>query len=319
MNEIRLFKEKFDSYLKDYLNKKIENIATFSKDPTILNYVKYIKKIILAGGKRIRPYIAFLMHEALGGKEVENVLKLLVSLELFHSFCLVHDDIMDKADLRHSVPTAHKYIKDKLSKEKRLNDLKHTGNSVSILLGDLLFSWSQEILNLNAEFDQKTMHKVKTLFYQMANEVIIGQMIDVDTTTRGKVSKELIDEKIRLKTAGYSFIKPLQIGAALSGKDNLDIQKFCQEFGLTMGIAFQTQDDLFDITSNEKQLQKTTSSDKSQNQHTYFSYYKSADEGKRVIKENFDKAKKLIEKLRTEKIYKQKFIDLIETIERRTS
>jgi len=318
MNELEIFKQKFDHYLKGYLNKKIGNIANYTKDPSILNYIKYIKKIILAGGKRIRPYIASLTYEALGGKERERTLKLLVFLELFHSFCLVHDDIMDKASLRHNVSTIHKYILDMLSQQKRLNDLKHTGNSVSILAGDLLFNWSQEILNLNTEFNQKIMQKVKTLFYEMTDEVIVGQMIDVDITTRSKVSKDLIDEKTRLKTAGYSFIKPLQIGAALSTKENIDIQKFCFDFGLTMGIAFQTQDDLLDITSSTKQLGKTTSLDEPNRQRTYFSYYKSADEGKRIIKENFDKAKKLIENLRTEKIYKQKFIDLIETIERRT-
>ena len=317
MNEIKLFKKQFDPYLKDCLDKKIENITNYTKDPSILNYVKYIKKIILAGGKRIRPYIAYLMYKALEGEEKEKTLKLLVFLELFHVFCLVHDDIMDKANLRHNVSTIHKYILDTLRKQKRINDLRHTGNSQAILAGDFLFSWSQEILNLNTEFNQKIMQKVKTLFCEMVDEVIVGQMIDVDITTRSKVSKDLIDEKTRLKTAGYSFIKPLQIGAALSGKDNINIQKFCKEFGLTIGIAFQAQDDLLDITSSTKQLGKTASLDKSNRQHTYFSHYKSNNGGKRIIRENFDKAKKLIENLRTEKIYKQKFLNLVKIIEQR--
>ena len=163
------------------------------------------------------------------------------------------------------------------------------------------------------------MHKVKTFFYEMVDEVCIGQMIDVDITTRKKVSKDLIDEKTRLKTAGYSFIKPLQIGAALSGKDNIGIQKFCKEFGLRMGTAFQTQDDLLDITSSAKQLGKTVSLDASQHKRTYFNYYKSADEGKRIIKENLDKAKKLIKKLPIEKFYIQKFLNLVKIIEERQS
>lgn len=318
MNDIKIFKEKFDPYLRDYLDKKIENIANYTKDSSILNYVKYIKKIILAGGKRIRPYIAFLMYEALGGKEKEKTLKLLVSLELFHSFCLVHDDIMDKANLRHNLSTIHNYILVTLSKQNRLNDLKHTGNSQAILIGDLLFSWSQEILNLNKDFNQKIIDKVRKLSYEMVEEVIVGQMIDVDITTRSKVSKGLIDEKTRLKTSGYSFTKPLQVGAVLSGRQTDEIKKFCKEFGLRMGIAFQTQDDLLDITSNEKQLQKTTSSDKSQNQHTYFTYFKSLDAGREIIKKNFTQAKDLVRKLSIKEDAKKRFLNLIELIQTRT-
>lgn len=318
MNDLQKFKEKFDPYIQKRLEQKIKNISTYTKDSSVLSYLKYIETVVMSGGKRIRPYIAFLMYQVLAGKEIEKTLKFLVSLELSHSFCLVHDDIMDKADLRHKVPTVQKYITNKLYKEKRLNDLNHAGNSQAILIGDLLFSWSQEIINLNTEFDLETMQKVKRLFYEMVDEVIIGQMIDTDITTRNKVSKEFIDEKIRLKTAGYSFIKPLQVGASLAGRETNEVEKFCKEFGLRMGIAFQTQDDLLDITSSDKQLQKTTSSDKSQNQHTYFTYFKSLNEGKEVIAQNFKEAKELVQKLSINENAKKKFFDLIEIIQKRT-
>lgn len=306
MNDIELFKKKFDPYIRKCLDKKIGEVAKYTKDYLILDYVRYIKIIVLSGGKRIRPYIAYLMYEALGGKEERKAFQFLVSLELFHSFCLVHDDIMDKASLRHGTPTVHKYVVDALKKEKRLSDLKHAGNSQAILIGDLLFSWSQEILNLNKEFDQKIADKVKRLFYEMVDEVTVGQMIDVDITTRKTVSKELIDEKTRLKTAGYSFIKPFQIGAALAGKETSEVEKFCKEFGLRMGIAFQIQDDLFD------------SSDKSQNQHTYFTYFKSLEKGKKIIEKNFSEAKKLVNKLKIKDKEKKRFADLIEIMEKRT-
>jgi F0F1-type ATP synthase alpha subunit len=205
-----------------------------------------------------------------------------------------------------------------LKKEKRNGDFVHIGNSQAILLGDGLFTWSQEILNLNTDFDQKIMQNVKIHFYEMFDEVGVGQMIDVDIATRHNVSKELIDEKIRLKTAGYSFIKPLQIGASLAGRETNEVEKFCKEFGLRMGIAFQTQDDLLDITSNEKQLQKTTSSDKSQNQHTYFTYFKSLEVGKEIIEKNFTQAKDLVRNLSIKEDAKKRFFDLIEIIQTRT-
>jgi geranylgeranyl pyrophosphate synthase len=317
MDNLKIFKEKFDVYLKDYLDKKIKNISKFTKDPSILNYVNYLNENSLHGGKRIRPYLAYLMYQTLCEKKNEKIFELLVFLEIFHIYCLMHDDIMDKANLRHGIPTAHAYVSDYLKKGKRIGDFEHVGNSQAILLGDILLAWSQEIPSSNKEFPQEIIDKVQTIFYEMTDEVIVGQMIDVDMVTRKEVSKELIDEKTRLKTAGYSFINPLLIGAALCGKDNAEIKTFCQEFGLTMGMAFQTQDDLLDITSSEKKLGKTTSLDKSQNQHTYFTYFPSLEYGKKIIADNFDLAKKLVEKLKIENSHKQKFLDLVETIEKR--
>lgn len=318
MNDIELFKQKFDIYLKDYLDKKIKNISKFTKDPSILDYIHYLKKTSLSGGKRIRPYLAYLMYQSLEGKEDNRALKFLVFLEIFHIFCIIHDDIMDKASLRHKIPTSHAYISSKLKKEKRIGDLGHAASSQAILLGDILFSWAMENLNINTHLNSKIINKVIKLFYQMVDEVSVGQMLDVDITTRKKVSKDLIDDKTRLKTAGYSFIKPLLIGAVLSGKETNEVETFCKEFGLRMGIAFQTQDDLLDITSSDTKLGKTTSLDKSQNQHTYFTYFPSLQYGKKIIKDNFKKAKELVGKLKVESLYKQKFFNLIEIIEKRT-
>ena len=318
MKDLEIFKKKFDPYLKDYLNKKILDIRKYTKNKSVIDYINYAKKITIIAGKRIRPYIAYLMYESLGGKNMKNALKLLVSLEIFHSFGLMHDDIIDRGSLRHGTLTTHIYITNKLKKEKRQGDLIYIGNSQAILLGDILFSWAMEGLNTNTDFNPKIISKVIKLFYQMADEVIVGQMIDVDITTRDKVSKEFIDEKIRLKTASYTFIRPLEIGASLANSLTTSIEKFCQAFGLCLGIAFQTQDDLLDITSNEKKLQKTTSSDKSQNQHTYFTYFKSLEVGKEIIEKNFREAKELIQKLSINENAKKKFFDLIKLIQTRT-
>jgi geranylgeranyl diphosphate synthase, type I len=318
MEDLIAFKKKFDVLLEKYLNQKVQNISKFTGDPSVQNYINYLKKISLSGGKRIRPYLAYLIYQTLSDKEDNNVLKFLIFLEIFHIFCLIHDDIMDKSSLRHGIPTVNAYVLNYLKKEKRLGDLNHVGNSQAILLGDILLTWSQEIINSNKNFPQAIIHNVNKYFYRMVNEVSVGQMIDVDMATRENVSKELIDEKTRLKTAGYSFINPLLIGAALYGKDNDEIKKFCKEFGLAMGIAFQTQDDLLDVTSSDKKLGKTASLDQSQNQHTYFTYFPSLEYGKKIIAGNFKLAKELVRKLNVENLRKQKFFNLIEAIEKRS-
>lgn len=319
MDDLVKFKQRFDIYLEQYLNNKIKKIGEITEDSSILDYVNYLKKISLSGGKRIRPYFAYLMYRALKEKETDKALRLLVSLEVFHTFCLVHDDVIDKANLRHGIPTIHEYISPKLKREKRIGDLNHVGNSQATLLGDILFTWSQEILSLNKDFNPSILQKVKTYFHEMVDEVIIGQMIDVDMVTRIKVSKKLIDEKTRLKTAGYSFIKPLLIGAALSGNETKKTKRFCQEFGLAMGIAYQTQDDLLDIISSDSKLGKTTSLDKSQNQHTYFTYFPSLEDGKKIIAKNFKQAGNLIKNLSVNESGKKKFFDLVDFLQKRTS
>lgn len=319
MTELALFQERFNIHLKSFLDTKINSVTNHTKNPSIIGSINHAREIILGPGKRIRPYIAFLMYKSLGGQDDEEALKLLVGLEIFHSFGLTHDDIIDNGKLRHGEETSHTYITGKLKKEKRRGDLEHVGKSQAILIGDLLFTWSLEIISHNERFDPKRMEKVRSLFHEMAEEVAVGQMVDVDITTRTNVSKEDIDEKTRLKTAGYSFIKPLQIGAALSGNKTNEIVDFCKEFGLRMGIAFQTQDDLLDINSNDSELGKTSSLDKSQNQHTYFTHFQSSEYGKGVIKDNFRKAREAVEKLKLADDYKQQFFDLIEIIENRTS
>ncbi|MBF8249967.1 MAG: hypothetical protein HW400_568 [Candidatus Levybacteria bacterium] len=319
MNDLQLFKQRFDIYLEKYLDRKIKNISKFTNNSSILNYISYLKKNSLSGGKRIRPYLAYLMYKALGEKKEEQTLKFLVSLEIFHTFCLVHDDIMDKSGLRHGIPTAHTYITDMLKQEKRIGDLSHVGNSQAILLGDILLTWSQKIINSDKYFSQEIMKQVRAYFYEMVDEVSVGQMIDVDMVTRKKVSKELIDEKTKLKTAGYSFTKPLLIGAALSGKNTKEVEKFCKAFGLAIGIAFQTQDDLLDVISSDNKLGKTTSLDKSQNQHTYFTYFPSLVYGKKIISKNFKQARNLIKNSTFNESGKMKFFDLVDLVQKRTS
>jgi geranylgeranyl diphosphate synthase, type I len=320
MNELKTFKKVFDFYLAEYLDRKIKNLGKFTKDSSILNYIHYLKEISLSGGKRIRPYLAYLIYQALCEKEnKKEALAFLVFLEIFHTFCLIHDDIMDKSSLRHKIPTINSYVETLLKRDNRSGDLNHVGNSQAILLGDILFSWSQEIINTNKYFSSKIISKINEHFYDMVDEVCIGQMIDVDIVTRKNVLKNLIDEKTKLKTAGYSFIKPLLIGAALSGNTNKKIEDFCQNFGLTMGTAFQIQDDLLDMTSSEKILGKTTGLDKSQNQHTYFTYFPSLEYGKKIIGENFKQARKLIKNSSINENGKKRLFDLVSFLEERNS
>ncbi|MCL5435348.1 MAG: polyprenyl synthetase family protein [Patescibacteria group bacterium] len=292
MCDLKEFKKTFDPILKQYLDKKIAAFSENVNDPFILDIIAYSQKLIESGGKRIRPYVSYLMYAALGGKEKEKALELFISLELFHNFALIHDDIMDKSSERHGVKTVHKYVKEKLQKEGRTGDLKHIGNSQAILLGDILLVWAYSVFD-EIYFDENKLRDAKLFFNKMANDVILGQIIDIDITTRNDILKELIDKKDKLKTASYTFIRPLQIGAALINVDK-NTEQFCEDLGLNLGLAFQLQDDLLDSENTE-----------------------SKQEAVKKIEEYLEKAKKIIEKSKLTNNYKKEFHKFIETIKDR--
>lgn len=295
MNNLNLFKKEFDLYLKNYFDEKIKVIKDFTKDAFIIDYIKYAQKITLAGGKRIRPFIAYLAYLAFGGKEKEKSLRILMSLEILHMFALIHDDIMDKGSVRHGIRTSHIYIGEKLKKERMSKNYQNFGISQAILLGDLFFNWAAEIINLNSDFE-KSIQKIRKFFFDMADGTIVGQMLDVDSKSRQKITPTL-DSKINyLKTARYSFIYPLLIGASLAKELTPREEKFCKELGLALGIAFQSQDDIFDADQK----------------------YKDLGSQKDIIKNNLKNAKRIIENMEMEEKYKKKFMDLVEIIKKRT-
>ncbi len=292
MHNLKEFKKTFDPILKQYLDKKIETFSKNVSDPFILGIVNYSQKLIETGGKRVRPYIAYLMYKASGGKETEKALEFFVSLELFHNFALIHDDIMDKSSVRHGVQTVHEYVKEKLQKEGRSGDLSHIGNSQAIILGDILLAWAFSVFD-EVNFDENKLRSAKSFFNKMADDVFLGQVIDIDIASRKDIPKELIDKKDKLKTASYSFIRPLQIGASLIGIDK-NTEKFCYELGLNLGLAFQLQDDLLDSENTETKQ-----------------------EALRKIEEHLKNAKEIIEKSDLNENNKEEFYKLIDSLKNR--
>lgn len=241
MQDALAFKKRFDPVLRRILDRKIGEMKALSADSFTLEVIGYARKLLLSGGKRVRPYLAFLTYRAAGGKK--DILEILAGLELFHAFALVHDDIMDRGMERHGVPTTHRLY----------------GDGQAILLGDLLFNWAYELI---------APTEARDVFAKMVDEVILGQMLDVDAVNRKKVSDRFLEDKMRLKTASYTFIRPLQFGAALAGKRGLF--DWCERFGLPLGLAFQIQDDLLDLTASTSTLGKSAFNDIREGQKTVF-------------------------------------------------
>ncbi len=252
--ELREFKKEFDPLVSNFINNKILEISNDKELKFLKDSFLYLDKFI-SDGKRIRPFIAYLTYCSFGGKERKTILEILVFIELFHNFCLVHDDIMDNSSTRHGINTINQEF----------------GNSQAILIGDYLYSWAWEIAS-RLKLDRNQSVDLYNLFSEMTSEVFLGQAIDINLDKKEKVSNDIIFKKTLLKTSGYTFIKPMQIGLLLSDNYSNSNIKLLQNLGKNLGLAFQIQDDLLDIISDFNGKKKTLG-DMEEGKHTLISNY----------------------------------------------
>ncbi len=271
MMDLISFKKQFDPILEEFVSAKIREIRRYSHDHFILSLVNHGKSL-LKTGKRIRPYLAYVMYRSAGGKNTWSALQLFVFIELIHTFLLIHDDVIDRGRERRGVVTAHVFAANRLKKRRALGDHVHLGEGLAVVLGDLLYSWAVDLLQSSRQFPVTRLLAVQKVFAVMMDEVIVGEMIDVVTSSKKRISDQLLRTKLILKTARYSFVRPMQIGVALAGKSERLI-RFSERFGTSVGLAFQIQDDLFDLAATPWRTNKTVFTDLQTHQHTVFTQY----------------------------------------------
>jgi geranylgeranyl diphosphate synthase type I len=200
---------------------------------------------VTTGGKRIRPFLVEKLAQLYAPADVaEDWIEVCLAVELFHVFCLIHDDVIDKATARHGSDTIQQALL-KQSYENREHDSAHIANSQAILMGDILFNTVYQLFTQRVAAEP---HQIDLLrhFSQMVQEVCVGQIIDVDAMHKDNVGIEQITEKNLLKTAYYSIVRPLQLGALLA-KETADFP-ILAEVGRQLGLLYQLQDDLLDLT-----------------------------------------------------------------------
>ena len=206
-----------------------------------------IEYTLAAGGKRVRPQLAMIANQMFGGNN-EEVLPAALALEVFHNFTLLHDDVMDKADVRRGRPTVH---------------IKWNENT-AILSGDQMLIEAYKLLS-GVPADK--LPRVLQLFNKMATEICEGQQYDVDFESQEHVTIEEYLKMIRLKTS-VLLANALQTGAYIAGADE-QAQGDLYEFGINIGLAFQIQDDILDVWGDPKTFGKAVGGDISCNKKTF--------------------------------------------------
>ncbi len=227
----------FKVHLSSFLN-AMETEPKFLYEP--------VRYALSAGGKRIRPVLC-LMSAEMFGASADKAIDAALGLEIFHNFTLLHDDIMDKSDMRRGRPTVHK---------------KWTEN-IAILSGDLMSLVACKCAAKTAV----NREKVLETFLQTAIEICEGQQYDMDFETETDVSVDEYMKMINLKTA-VLLAGSLKVGALIAGASESDCENIYQ-YGRYAGLAFQLQDDLLDTYGNAAVFGKPIGGDIAENKKTF--------------------------------------------------
>ncbi len=226
------------------INDFIDQLPYERKPQSLYDPVKYVLSI---GGKRVRPVLMLLAYN-MYKEDPERILMPACALETYHNYTLLHDDLMDNADVRRGVPTVHR---------------KWDANT-AILSGDSMLVLAYHRM-LQCDGDKQP--EVMSLFTETALEIGEGQQYDMEFENRNDVTEAEYIEMIRLKTS-VLLACALKIGAILAGASSEDADNL-YKFGEQIGLAFQLQDDLLDVYGDPKVFGKAVGGDITCNKKTY--------------------------------------------------
>ncbi len=212
------------------------------------HYEKALNEMLKAGGKRFRPMLLLNVVKAYSPLLVKNAMSVAYAIELLHTYSLIHDDLpsMDNADLRRSMPTLHKTYDE----------------VTAILVGDALNTYAFEVLSETSFSDSTKIKLIKSLSKNGGlNGMVLGQAIDCHFENT-PLSVDDVKTLHKNKTAKL-IASSLEMGAIISNE--IDLSKKLYKFGLDLGLLFQIQDDILDVTQSSELAGKTTNNDGDKN------------------------------------------------------
>ena len=236
---------KISNYIS-FIEREIEALHLPKAPENLYDPLRYFLQL---EGKKIRPILTLLSSELFGEKK-ENVKHVAIAIELFHNFTLIHDDIMDRAPLRRGQPTVHHKWDD----------------NVAILSGDVMLVKAYQHLS---ETNSDVLPEVIKLFNKTAIEVCEGQQMDMDFEKMTNVSQDEYIKMIKLKTSVLLGCA-LKMGGIIC-KTSDENCRLIYDFGVSLGIAFQIQDDWLDLYGDQLKVGKQTGGDIIANKNTLLS------------------------------------------------
>lgn len=220
-----------------------------------------------AGGKRVRAVLTWWGYELAGGGDAEAVAAAAGSVELLHAAALVHDDIIDDSETRRGRPAIHARFRDAHVRSRMNGDSALYGTGAGIIGGDLCLALSEELFE-SAGFANAPA--ARNAHAALRRDVMLGQFLDIELQAAHASRAELrerADEVLTHKTAKYTVVQPLVLGAALAGADD-DLRAALAEFGLPLGRAFQMRDDVLGVYGDPEVTGKPAGDDLVQGKRT---------------------------------------------------
>ncbi|MGH9226777.1 MAG: polyprenyl synthetase family protein [Acidimicrobiales bacterium] len=223
-------------------------------DPALAEPLDALAKLVLSGGKRLRPAFCHWAFVGAGGDgDDPAAIDAGAALELLHTFALIHDDIMDGSSTRRSMETIHVLFEERHALDGWRGEARRFGEGVGVLVGDLAFVYADKLL-AGAPAD------ALDVFTELRIEVNVGQYLDLVGTARGVAGEETARRISLFKSGKYTVERPLHLGAALAGR--LDVLAApLSAYGLPLGEAFQLRDDLLGAFGDESVTGKPVGED----------------------------------------------------------
>lgn len=260
---IEQLRKNIDKGLASFLNTVKKDYKLHLVSPLLF---ESIREFTLREGKRIRPLLLLLTYKGYAphkkiGPRLYNAS---TCMEFLHNFMLIHDDIIDRSDLRRGKPTMHKV----LAHTVKTQDPDKLGIDLGIIAGDIVYALAIDAFLAIDEAPQRKEQALK-YFIQTAAFTAMGEFIDTVHGVSGinDIKEDDVFLNYTLKTARYTFDCPMVTGAILAGAPQSQVKKL-SEFGILIGQAFQVQDDIIGIYETEEKIGKSILSDLAEGKKT---------------------------------------------------
>jgi len=243
--ELQQASASFENFLARFFQENAERYAYGELfEPLYLDMTEFVGR----RGKRIRPLLLLASYRAFGGTRAfadTSLLRAALSLELLHSFILVHDDVIDQSERRRRLPTFHKMVEERLGK---IAEAPRVGANVALVVGDILFAMAVDTLR-STDFPPAMRDAALGHFLRYISDTGAGEVYDILLGTRdiARVEEADIARMYTLKTTRYSFEAPLVLGALFAGIGDDQLRELA-ELIEPVGMAFQIQNDLIEYS-----------------------------------------------------------------------
>jgi geranylgeranyl diphosphate synthase type I len=207
-------------------------------DADLVPPIDEIARLVLAGGKRLRPAFCFWGFVGAGGDPTDElVIDAGAALELLHAFALFHDDVMDGSLTRRGEPTTNAKFEVRHGAEKLAGESRRFGDGVAILVGDLAYVYSDQLM-------RNASPQAWTIWNELRIELNFGQYLDMLGSAMNERRREKAERICRYKSGKYTIERPLHLGALLAAPTRDDLIPVLSTYGLPLGDAFQMRDDV---------------------------------------------------------------------------